>query len=247
MNETKKLTVIDAINQAARAGAKLALEMAGKQQQADLYHAVESLLFAYPRLKRLALNPDLYGFFPKEYDHSVTVAPPPGATYVDKMDLADLYVESRRRSFARTLERFIDIDAIVKLLERDKRFIVIQMYYFHQDAAGNDRGEGAKRYTWQEIADELCEAGIECSEQQLRNWRSLLVSDMTVLLFGREGAVFLNSAQPRNKKGKVKDSEDTDVAAADPETGSTHENGEPGLQEGVSIRGVCPAAQAHGA
>ena len=67
------------------------------------------------------------------------------------------------------------------------------MYYFGEDAHGNDRGPDARPYSFEEISEALTTAGIPRSEKTLRTWRTRLVQDMTVLLFGIDGAVSVES------------------------------------------------------
>ena len=71
------------------------------------------------------------------------------------------------------------------------------MYYFNEDANGNDRPEDAAPYTFDEIAAELAAIGLERSERTLRTWRTNLVQDMTVALFGTAGALSVESREKR--------------------------------------------------
>ena len=79
------------------------------------------------------------------------------------------------------------------------------MYYFGEDVYGHDRGPDAKRYTFEDIVSELSSIGIERSIKTLCIWRSTLVQDMTVLLFGVEGAVSIEAREPKQgqKGGKA--------------------------------------------
>ena len=138
-----------------------------------------------------------YGFEPIEKSHSISVAPPTGSGVMDRVDLYDEYVASRRASYERTKARYDEIDAIVRRFQDREEFIVIRMYYFNEDVNGQDRGEGVKPYTFDEISAELEAIGIDRSERSLRTWRTKLVQDMTVLLFGVDGALSVEAREPK--------------------------------------------------
>lgn len=75
-------------------------------------------------------------------------------------------------------------------------FIVIRMYYFNEDATGKPRGD-AKPYTFAEIAEELEAVGIQRSEKILRKWRTKIVQDMTVQMWGADGALSVEAREPK--------------------------------------------------
>ena len=112
------------------------------------------------------------------------------------------------------MARYYDIKTIVELFQDQPEFIVIRLYYFNEDINGNDRGPDAKRLTWEEIADELEAAGIHRSVSALRIWRSRLVQEMTVMLFGVDGALSLESTsynrEEKNDRHPDKESENHD-------------------------------------
>lgn len=183
-----KKTVRQLINETAEATAKQVIKQLKKAEGKDYYKATEALLRVYPKLRKLNNDPSTYGFFPVDKSHDVTVAAPPG-TMLDKVDVKELYVEARKRSFVRTMGRFTELEAVIQMFQHKPEFMVIRLAYFNEDIHGNDRGDGAKPYTWEEIADALDSIGITRSETVLRRWRSGLVKEMTVVLFGAEGAL----------------------------------------------------------
>lgn len=193
---------------AAKEGARemMHLERAGKET--NHYRAMEDLLRNYPRVKRLEEHPEEYGFFPVGKSKDISVAPPPGSGAVDKVEAAELYVESRKRSYVRTLDRHAEVTAAVKMFEKRPEFIVIRMYYFGEDEYGNDRGEGAKRYTWEEIAEALEHVGISRSVSVLRGWRSNIVREMTVQVFGIDGAISIESRENTRQMKRWHDDEE---------------------------------------
>ena len=189
--------------EAAREGARELLNLQRQQRNLNLYRTTERLLRNYKTYLKLVNDLDNYGFEPIEKSHSISVAPPPGSGVSDRVDLYEEHVAARRASYERTKARFDEIDAVVKQFHDKEEFIVIRMYYFNEDAFGRDRGDDAKPYSFEEISEELAEAGVYRSERSLRTWRTKLVQDMTVLLFGVEGAVSIEAREP--KQGKTEE------------------------------------------
>jgi len=189
VSQQKKKNVEQIIEETAKATASAVI---GQQRQAratNLYRAMERLLRNYPKLKKLAVNVDDYGFVPVERSKSITVAPPPGGMPRDRSEILEEIIADRQVSYERTKARFEEIDAVVQQFADNPEFIVIRMYYFNEDAYGHDRGADSRPYTFEEISEELAATGLQRSEKTLRSWRTRLVQDMTVTLFGIDGAV----------------------------------------------------------
>ncbi len=197
----KRQSVKEIIREAAREGARETVNLQRQQRNLNLYRTTERLLRNYKKYQHLVTDLEGYGFEPIEKSHSVSVAPPPGSGVTDKLDLYDEHVAARRASYERTKARYDEIDAVVRQFRDKEEFIVIRMYYFNENANGQDRGEDAKSYTFEEISEELAIVGINRSEQTLRKWRTRLVQDMTVLLFGVDGAVSIEAREP--EQGRV--------------------------------------------
>lgn len=142
----------------------------------------------YKTARALVENPERFGFTLTGKDKSISIAPPKGSGVVDRIDLTEQYIEGRKRAFERYVEEWQRTHAAVEAFKSRKEFIVIRMYYFNEDAHGNDRGT-AKPYSFEDIADELSEIGILRSVRSLRTWRSKLVQEMAVLIFGADAAV----------------------------------------------------------
>lgn len=193
----KRQSVNDIIKAAAREGARETVNLQRQQRNLNLYRTTERLLRNYKTYQKLVADLDGYGFEPIEKSHDISVAPPPGSGVSDKVDLYDEHVAARRASYERTKARYDEIDAVVRQFQDREEFIVIRMYYFNEDAYGQDRGDDAKPYTFDEISGELDAIGIERSERSLRTWRTKLVQDMTVLLFGVDGAVSIEAREPK--------------------------------------------------
>ena len=192
-----KQSIEKIIDEAAKKGAQETLNLQRQQRNLNLYRATERLLREYKTYQRLVNDLDSYGFEPVEKSHSVSVAPPPGSGITDKLDLYEEYVNARRASYARTKARYDEIDAVVRQFADKPEFVVIRMYYFGEDSHGRDRGPDAKPYTFEEIRAELESIGRRHNEQTLRKWRTKLVQNMTVLLFGVDGALSVEAREPK--------------------------------------------------
>lgn len=206
-DDMKKMT--DAVKEAAKEGVCEGFGLHFQQQPptTNYYRSMERLLRAYKKTKFLKEHPEDYGFFPTGKSHDISVAPPPGLGLRDKVEANELFVQSRETSFIRTMSRFMELEAVIKLFEDRLEFIIIRMYYFNEDENGEDRPRDAKPYSFMEISDQLQNIGIEWSERACRYRRTNLVRDMTVMMFGVEGAVSIetrdNTQQMKHdRKGK---------------------------------------------
>ena len=128
MDEQKqrKRTMDEIIHKAAEEGARKVLNIQRKEADTNHYRAMEDLLRAYKNTKRWEDHPEEYGFFPVEKSHDISVAPPPGLGLRDKVETTELFVQSKETSFIRSMARFFELDAVVKLFEKRKEFIVIR-------------------------------------------------------------------------------------------------------------------------
>lgn len=193
MKEDVKKIIADT----ARKAAEEVVRQQNTASRSNHYKDTERLLRNYKAMKRLYDHPEEYLLVPPEKSKSVTVAPPPGAGYRSREDIMDEAIETRLRSYGVSCAQFHWLDAVVKQFETKPEFIIIRMYYFDEDAQGNDRPEDSKNYTFEEISEALAEAGLSRSEKTLRTWRSQLVQDMTVCLFVMDGTLSLGSREAR--------------------------------------------------
>lgn len=182
------------IAETAKATASAVIGQQRQQRSPNLYRAMERLLRNYPRLKKLVENVEDYGFVPGERSKSITIAPPPGGMPRDRSEVLEEIIAERKMSYERTKARYDEIDAVVRQFADQAEFIVIRMYYFNEDVDGNPRGD-ARPYTFAEISEALGANGLQRSEKTLREWRTKLVQDMTVTLFGIDGAVSVESRE----------------------------------------------------
>ena len=187
------------------------------------YKRTEGLLMAYNKIKRFYEHPEEYQFFPVEHSHDIIMAPPKGTIYQDKADLVEAHVERRKRSFVKTMTAFFCIRAAILSEMNRPEFIAVAMYYLNQDEYGNDRGDNAPRLTWEEISERLENVGIYASARALSGWRNKIVREMTVLIFGVDGALSLSVGSPRDdldaetdlQEGGPDDEEQEEAARAD--------------------------------
>ena len=207
MSENKKTATEKYIDTAAEAGARKVLQLQRSNSSVNHYRAMEDLLWAYPKRVRMMEHPEEFNFFPTGHSKDISIAPPPGTGVVDKIVAAEMYTEARKRAYEHEMFRLHETEyAMLPFMDRPE-FVVIRMFYFNEDVNGNYRGNDAKRLTWEEIAGELETIGINRSETVIRRWRSSLVREMTVMMFGADGAVSIESRdnaqqQKHDKKGQ---------------------------------------------
>lgn len=202
---SKRKTVDEIIKATAKEAAHEVVHQQRQVRNINLYRATERLLRNFKAYKRMVDDPETYGFEPVEKSHSISVAPPPGSGIMDKMDIYEDYVKARRDSYARTMARYEEIAAVVRQFEDRPEFVVIRMYYFNEDLHGHDRDPEAPQFSFEDIREELKSIGLDRNVKTIRAWRTKLVQDMTVLLFGTDGAVSVEAREP--KQGKAGDAD----------------------------------------
>ena len=208
--KSKKKSIEEYIDEAAEKGgekgAKKLLQFQWKERNVNYYRAMEDLLRAYKNTKRWDEHPEEYGFFPTGKSHDISIAPPPGLGLRDKVEINELFVQSKQLSFVRSMARFNDLEAVIRLFQDRPDFIIIRMYYFNEDERGQDRGD-AKPYTFSEISEALKSVGITLAEKAVRRRRTKLVQEMTVMLFGIDGALSISIESQEPKQGQREEGE----------------------------------------
>ena len=178
----------------ARATLQAYIENAGGNT--NYFRSTELLLRNYTQLARLVVDVDIYmEDANRKRDKSVVVFRKNGGG-LSPSEAEDEAERVRANNFAYTRERFEEIDRVVKVYADRKEMRVVRLYYFGQDADGNIREQTDKRITFEDIAVEL---GIE--EKTARRWRSDLVNDMAVALFGKCAAVEAGAYRGQRKRG----------------------------------------------
>ena len=183
------------IDEAAKSGAREVLNLERQRRSTNLYGAMERLLRAYPKLKRMRDHPEEYGFLPVGRSKGISVAPAPGSGVRDPIEALEEHIDSRATSYDRTVGRFLEIDSVVRMFMDRPEFIVIRMYYWNEDVDGNPLGDDVPRWSMNGIQEALSRIGIDRDIRTIRRWRSRIVQEMTVLMFGVDGAVSLESRE----------------------------------------------------
>lgn len=194
--------VREPINEVARETASMAY-IDGMGGEVNYFRAMESLLFNYKKLAALVADYEAYTHVELQ-DRSASISsysPSSGYTYRTEEDILDEMKRDKIISYHRTRARFEEIDRVVKLFAERKEFHVIRMYYFGEDAQGNERPAGAEPYTWEAIAAELEEMGLIRDAKSARRWRNKIVNDMAVCMFGKPAAVGVGTYRKERDRG----------------------------------------------
>lgn len=184
------------MEESAEAGARKVLQLQAQQRNINLYRAMERLLRGFAHRVRIAEHPEEFDFFKTGRSKDISVAPPPGTGVVDKIEAAEMFTEARKKAYEVEMYKLQQTYYAIAPFKDKPEFIVIRMYYFNEDATGKPRGD-AKPYTFAEIAEELEAVGIQRSEKILRKWRTKIVQDMTVLMWGADGALSVEAREPK--------------------------------------------------
>lgn len=217
MDRAKKPTTRELIDMAAKAAAKEVLGQQRRQQGANLYRVMERLLRAYPKRLRLMEHPEEFEFFPAGKSKDISIAPPPGIGVADKVEIAELFVEAQKRAYEREAFLLRETEYAIAPFKALPEFVVIRMYYFNENEYGQDRGADARPYSFPQITEALKNIGIDRSEKAHRGWRSKLVQEMTVMMFGADGAMSVEArdrvqakhGSDTERQGNMHDTEET--------------------------------------
>lgn len=187
--EAREYIIATAKTTAEETAVKLYLE--NVSGQVNYYRAVESLLYNYVKLKKLVADEEKYTavFMQDKSKSIVSYSANSGGTFKTKDDIYDEIARQKEHSYQRTKARFEEVERVINLFRERKEFIVIRMYYFGQDADGNQRPEDCDQYTFEDIAATLSERGILRDEKTARRWRSRIINDMAVCMFGKPAAI----------------------------------------------------------
>jgi hypothetical protein len=186
--EARELIQLTAKTTAAETATKFFTEGTGK---INYYRAVETLLYNYNKLRKLVENEEDYTAVMLQKKSTSFVTFSPNAGYTDKTDddIFDEIKHQKEMSYQRTKTQFEGVERIINLFKDRKEFIVIRMYYFNQDAQGNQRPADSEQYTFEEITSELSELGLLRDIKTARRWRSKIINDMAVCMFGQPAAI----------------------------------------------------------
>ena len=150
----------------------------------NYYQATETVLYSYPNLCRIVNDFDAYTLMSQK-SKSITSGAS-GASYKDQEDIMAERLADRLESFERTKRELFVIDTILNRFRGRESFKVIEMYYFGLNADGIER-DNDDAITFQDIA-----AALGRSEKTVRTWRTKIVKNIAVLLFGIKAAPSVN-------------------------------------------------------
>lgn len=162
----------------------------------NYFRSTELLLRNYTQLAQLVVDIDMYMEDANRKRDKSIVSFRSNAGGMPPSEVEDEAERIRASNYAYTRERFDEIARVVKVYADRKEMRVVRMYYFGQDADGNPRRQEDKRVTFEAIAVEL---GIE--EKTARRWRSDIVNDMAVAIFGKCAAVEAGAYRGQRKRG----------------------------------------------
>ena len=172
----------------------------------NYFKAMESLLWNYKRLEQLVDQPEVYmESWVQHRSKSIVImgghGSGDGGMQTDE-DLLEALVSARRESYKETCARFQEISAVVTIFREEPEWPVVGMYYMNEDRYGLDRDPVKDpKWTWESIAFEL---GI--NEKTARRWRSKMVRNMSVVMFGVPAAVSAGIAAQRMSAEQMPDS-----------------------------------------
>ena len=190
---TKKQTELseelrEAVFEAARAGAAEAY--AQNKGYVNYFKAMETLLYNYKKLAALVADEEAYCEVEYHAGRKTFSTTPQAKGFIQRKTEAEIVEEMReekQKQFKETKSGFDNLTRAISLFKGHKEFVVIRLYYFGEDINGNPREGGTA--TWEEIAEELSDAGILKEIKTARRWRNKIVNDMAVCVFGIPAAV----------------------------------------------------------
>lgn len=190
---TKKKTELseelrEAVFEAARAGAAEAYTQ--NTGYVNYFKAMETLLYNYKKLAALVADEEAYCEAEYHAGRKTFSTTPQAKGFIQRKTEAEIVEEMReekQKQFKETKSGFDSLTRAISLFEGHKEFVVIRLYYFGEDINGDPREGGTA--TWEEIAEELSDAGILKEIKTARRWRNKIVNDMAVCVFGIPAAV----------------------------------------------------------
>lgn len=178
----------EAVFEAARAGAAEAYTQ--NTGYVNYFKAMETLLYNYKKLAALVADEEAYCEVEYHAGRKTFSTTPQAKGFIQRKTEAEIVEEMReekQKQFKETKSGFDSLTRAISLFEGHKEFVVIRLYYFGEDINGNPREGGTA--TWEEIAEELFDAGILKEIKTARRWRNKIVNDMAVCVFGIPAAV----------------------------------------------------------
>ena len=185
--ETLPQSVLDLITLAVTQATQQTAEALRSAQQTaperNYFKIMEKLLYSYPALKRIVSDKAAYTKVELQ-GLSGVVRFNPNAAWKSQEDRLEELERDKEAEFDTTLKGFRRLDRVVQQFRERKEFVVVRMYYFNESADGTPKEADAPEATWEDLSIEL-----EKDIKTLRRWRSKIVNDIAICLFGIDAAI----------------------------------------------------------
>ena len=152
----------------------------------NYYQATENLLEIYMTLKKIVEDFDEYAEdLQKRKSKSITAGSAQSGYRKTQEEIEDERMAEKMRSFGETKNTLALLDYVLNRFRSKRQFVVIERYYFNLGEDGQERE--AERKSLAEIAEDL---GL--NEKTVRRWRSKMVKDISIIIFGLPAAASVN-------------------------------------------------------
>ena len=178
----------------ARATLQAYMENAGGNT--NYFRSTELLLRNYPELAELVVDTEMYMENARRERSKSLVSFRTNAGGLPPGEAEDEAERIRENNFAYTKDRFDEISRVIKVYAGRKEMAVVRMYYFREDKSGKRINANAEDITFEFVASEL---GI--AEKTARTWRSRIVNDMAIALFGKGAAIEAATYRKQRQQG----------------------------------------------
>lgn len=172
-----------AVTQATQQTAEALRSAQQTATERNYFKIMEKLLYSYPALKRIVSDKAAYTKVELQ-GRSGVVRFKPNAAWKSQEDRLEELERDKEVEFDTTLKDFRRLDRVVQQFRERKEFVVVRMYYFNESADGTPKEADAPEATWEDLSIEL-----EKDIKTLRRWRSKIVNDMAICLFGIDAAI----------------------------------------------------------
>lgn len=150
--------------------------------QVNYFRQVERMLEIYKPLKAILADEEAY----KEIEYHerskdiVSFSPSAGQS-VPVDERIEEMERARDLEYKNSKEKLERIERVIRQFSECREFVVIRMYYFGEDADGNERGADAPRYTWDDVAYALGK-----DTKTVRRWKNNMINKMAACIGGLE-------------------------------------------------------------
>ncbi len=182
-------SVLDIINTAVTQAIQqtiTALQSGGQQAapERNYFKITEKLLYSYPTLKRIVSDKAAYTRVEFQERSKSVVRFNPSGQWKSRDDIIEDMEQDKEAEFDTTLKDFRRLDRVIQQFSDRKEFVVIRLYYFNENADGTPKAADAPEATWEDLS-----VILEKEIKTLRRWRSKIVNEMAIALFGIDAAI----------------------------------------------------------